>query len=82
MHNYSSRKYTHMHACAHTQTLQQEESPAYPGGHSPRGEAGDVVLKVDAAHSNDIHLVSRVVQSPASGTETQGERTVLNERLK
>lgn len=71
-----------MHACAHTQTLQQEESPAYPGGHSPRGEAGDVVLKVDAAHSNDIHLVSRVVQSPASGTETQGERTVLNERLK
>ena len=74
--------HTHARARTHTQTLQQEESPAYPGGHSPRGEAGDVVLKVDAAHSDDVPLVSRVVQSPASGTETQGERTVLNERLK
>ena len=70
-HNYSSWKYTHMHVRTHT--LQQEMSPAYPGGHSPRGEAGNVVLKVDAAHSDDIHLVSRVVQSPASGKNTREE---------
>ena len=34
----------------------------YPGGHPTRGEAGNLILKVDPTHSNYIHHVCRVVQ--------------------
>lgn len=40
--------------CAHAVT--------HPGGHASRRKPGDVVLKVDSANSDDVHLVCWVVQ--------------------
>lgn len=59
-----------------TSDTSDRRGPAYPGGHAPRGEAGDVVLKVNAAHSDHVHLVRRVVQSAAGRHRTRGGTTV------
>ena len=35
----------------------------YPCGHSPRRKPCNVVFEVDATNANNIHLVSRIIQS-------------------